>query len=402
MVSDQLDPLAQILEQLTLDIVEEESEEISQPVIASLLSQVSKLVEKLVERFDSFRAIFLEGLDSRIGRRISVYPKTSEKVPGAAVDSTWPPDGGIELVGGHLIGIVAGYHIFNAKRDIGIRSRGVYTRLFFVDSEEARKKIPLAAKLLEKKVGMKLLGLVGDGKLDITMLLLDGEIIPYQLLFKGQQTIMNRRLLHRLDAAVARLLEMARENNIVIVGIVKRSYSHLASTLHGRLLPLNDKALMSIVLRKQEYMVLGKFRDILPAYARILANSGRAPSKLPQVIAERLGVRPEYGEVVVAFYKPSITVPYNQAVRIEVYGVNNENELERIIALLDSMTNPATGLPTPVDLIDEYIRFESRSLELVRRRIVSELATRLGPAVTTLLSHTNPEKRYLYEPRRRL
>ena len=401
MALDQLDPLAQILEQLIFD-TGEEIEEVSQPVIASLLSQVSKLVEKLMVRFEGFRAMFLEGLDKQIEKRISVYSKTSERVSGAAIDSTWPPDGGIELVGGHLIGIVAGYYIFNAKRNNSVKCRGVFARLFFVDSEEARKKIPLVAKLLEKKVGMKLLGLVSDGKLDITMLLLDGEIIPYQLLFKSQQTIMNRQLLHRLDAAVAKLLKMARENNIIIVGVVKRSYSHLASVLQGRLLPLNDKALMSIVLRKQEYMVLGKFRDILPAYARILANSGRAPSKLPQVVAERLGVRPEYGEVVVAFYKPSITVSYNQAVRIEVYGVNNENELEHIIALLDSMTNPATGLPAPVDLIDEYIRFESRSLELVRRRIVSELAARLGPAVTTLLSHTNPEKRYLYEPRRRM
>jgi len=398
---DQLDPLAQILEQLMLDIGEE-FEETSQPVIASLLSQVSKLVEKLTLRFDSFRAIFLEGLDRKIRERISTYSKTSEKVPGAAIDSTWPPDGGIELIGGHLIGIVAGYHIFNARKDDNIKCRGVFARLFFVDSEEARKKIPLAAKLLEKKVGIRLLGMVSDRKLDIAMLLLDGEIIPYQLLFKSHKTISSSRLLYRLDTAVTKFLKMARENNIVVVGVVKRSYSHLTSILHGRLLPLNDKALMSIILKRQEYMVLGKFRDILPTYARILASVGRAPSKLPQIVAERLDARPEYGEVVVAFYKPSIAVSYNQAVRIEVYGVNSENELERVVALLDSMTNPATGLPAPVDLIDELIRFESRSLELVRRRIVSELVTRLGPTITTLLSHTNPEKRYLYEPRRRV
>ncbi|HIP85100.1 MAG TPA: DNA double-strand break repair nuclease NurA, partial [Pyrodictium sp.] len=301
-----------------------------------------------------------------------------------------------------LIGIVAGYHIFNARKDDNIKCRGVFARLFFVDSEEARKKIPLAAKLLEKKVGIRLLGMVSDRKLDIAMLLLDGEIIPYQLLFKSHKTISSSRLLYRLDTAVTKFLKMARENNIVVVGVVKRSYSHLTSILHGRLLPLNDKALMSIILKRQEYMVLGKFRDILPTYARILASEGRAPSKLPQIVAERLDARPEYGGVVVAFYKPSIAVSYNQAVRIEVYGVNSENELERVVALLDGMTNPATGLPAPVDLIDELIRFESRSLELVRRRIVSELVTRLGPTITTLLSHTNPEKRYLYEPRRRV
>ena len=401
MAFDQPDPIAQILEQLMSD-AEEEVEEISQPVVASLLSQVSKLVEKLTLRFDDFRTVFLEGLDRKIGERISTYPKTSEKVAGAAIDSTWPPDGGIELVGGHLIGVVAGYYIFNAKQVSGLRRRGVAAKLFFVDSEEARKKIPLAAKLLEKKVGIKLLGLVSDGKLDITLLLLDGEIVPYQLLFKGNQVIANRRLLYRLDMAVSRLLELARKNNIIVVGVVKRSYSHLTSVLHGRILPLNDKALMSIVLRRQEYMVLGKFRDILPAYAKILASSGRAPSQLPEAVVERLSTRPEYGEIVVAFYKPSMTTSYNHAVRIEVYGASSEDELEHVISLLDSMTNPATGLPAPVDFIDEYIRFESRSLELVRRRIVSELATRLGPVVLTLLSHTNPEKRYLYEPKRRM
>ena len=87
------------------------------------------------------------------------------------------------------------------------------------------------------------------------------------------------------------------------------------------------------------------------------------------------------------------------AVRVEVLDYGGLG-LERILSMLNALTNPATGLPYPVDLVDEYTRIEARVLELLRRRVVKRLADLLGaygPGALLVLGHTNPEKRYLYE-----
>jgi len=384
-------------------LLDEDEEEIT-PAAVRVLAESARLADRVARRVMELREMLeseprvRETLESMVRRGLGV----EKPLPGAAVDSTFPMDGGLDLIGGHLVVVVAGYVGFGGACGGG-RCSEAYARAWFVDSDEARRQVPLRAKLLEKAVTLRLLR--GLESAQPRMLLLDGELIPYQLLFKSSAAIGRSRVLSRLDDATARVLEEARERRVTLVGVVKRSYSRMLAARLGKRLPLNDKAVMSLLLGPGSYAVLGSFRELLPGYAEILAREkGLSPEKYRRIVEERLRERPGYGEVTVAFYRPSRPVRGGYAVRVEVLDYGGLG-LENVLAILNGLTSPATGLPYPVDLVDEYTRIEARVLELLRRRVVAHLAQLLrplGPTVLTLLSHTNPEKRYVYESRRRL
>ncbi|OWJ54813.1 DNA double-strand break repair nuclease NurA [Pyrodictium delaneyi] len=385
----------------------EEEEEIElTPAVQSLLETSRQLAEQIANKILSFREEYdgsreirgiLESLPR--GRLGSENP-----LPGVAIDSTFPIDGGMDLVGGHLVAVVAGYVGFGGLRARGVRPYDVYARARFVDTEDAHRILPLYAKLVEKAVAHRVLGYVEQGLMDARIILFDGELIPYQLLFKSQKAVSKSRILAKLDDSVAQLLERAQRLGITLVGVVKRSYSRLLGARLGRRLSLNDKAIMSLLLGNGEYLVLGSFGELLPRYAEIIAaEKGVEPRKYQGIVEERLAARREYSRVIVAFYKPSVSHPNHQAVRVEVLDYGGLG-LEKTLSMLNKLTNPATGLPYPIDVVDEYTRLESRMLELLRRKIVGHLASMLeavgGSGALVLLGHTNPEKRYIYEPRR--
>jgi len=384
--------------------MEEEEEEIT-PAVVRVLAESARLADRIARRLMELRELLAEepGLREALSS-VEARGLGSEKPPpGAAVDSTFPLDGGLDLVGGHLVVIVAGYVGFSGACGGGQRCSEAYARAWFVDSEEARKQVPLRAKMLEKAVTLRLLR--GAEAARPRLLLLDGELIPYQLLFKPGAAVARSRVLSRLDELTAKVLEVAREKKVTLVGVVKRSYSRLLSARLGRRLPMNDKAVMSLLLEPGSYAVLGRFDELLPRYAEILAaEKGLSPEKYRRAVQGRLEERPGYGEVSVAFYRPTRPVRGGYAVRVEVLDYGGYG-LERVLAMLNALTSPATGLPYPVDLVDEYTRIEARVLELLRRRVVAHLARLLGamgPGALTVLAHTNPEKRYIYETRRRL
>jgi uncharacterized protein YutE (UPF0331/DUF86 family) len=374
------------------------------PAVQALLRTSRELAEKIVSMMAEARG-FSVGFPSSIPG-VEVHPVLSlssvASVPGVAIDSTYPPEGGIDLVGGQLIGVVAGYIGFGGiKASDPCRQREVHAKAWFTRGEDAKSKVMVLSKLLEKAVARKVLDCVENGKMNARLILFDGEIVPYTLLFHSTSHVQSRRLLHKLDEVTKTVLQRAAQLGVTIVGVVKRSYSHMLAAVLGRRPPLNDKAIASLLLSRGTYFKLGSFRDILPQYASILARyRGVDPEKYSKVVRERVESAKEYGEVVVAFYKPSRGSPNNQAVRIEVLDYGGMG-LDNVISVLDKLTNPQTGLPYPVDLIDEYTRLESRALELLRRKVLGEvalLARELGTPVSVLLGHTNPEKRYLYEP----
>ncbi len=347
------------------------------------MASSGRVLETLVRKVEEARNFIPELLSvaedhGRLGR--------GSPLPGAAIDSTYPPEGGVELVGGLLVGVVAGYVVYYGSARI--KPMDVRVRVEIVEDEEARRRLPVKAKLLEKLVALRLVEHAARGALEAKVLLVDGELVPYQVLFGAGGAAVAR-----LDSATLRLLEAARRHGITLVGVVKRSYSRFVSAAVGRLLPLNDKALMSLALEPGGYAVLGRFADLLPRYAALDSPQLRRAGARARRVLER---RPEYGEVVVAFYKPWTG---SQAVRVEVLDYGGLG-VRAILEALASMTNPATGLPYPIDLVDEYVRFEARLLELVRRRLVAKLVEQLGPAAAVVLAHTNPEKRYVFEPRR--
>ncbi len=380
---------------------EEEGEEPLSPAALRLLEEGDRVAESIVARIRELRSLLSRGeLRSALEEWGELDRGVEGLEPGYAVDSTFPIEGGLELVGGHLVAAVAGYVCFRGASLPGLGCHGSHARAWFVESEEARRSVPLRAKLLEKKVANRLLleaEKTGGGP---RLLLVDGEVVPYQLLFKSSRSVASNPVLRHLDEASSMLLERARRLAVTVVGVVKRSYSKLLSARLGSPVPLNDKAVMTLALRRGEYAVAGRFRELLPLHAEALAKArGRSGEKYRRVVEERLRERPLYGEVVVAFYKPWI--PGSYAVRVEVLDYGGLG-LRRLLSMLASASNPATGLPYPIDVVDEYTRLEARALELLRRRVLRRVAELLGsPAeAAALLAHTNPEKRYIYEPRR--
>ena len=374
------------------------------PAALRVLEESARLADRVAGRLVELRRLLEE--DGVVRERLLGIVRrrglgSGGVVPGVAVDSTFPIDGGLDLVGGHLVVVVAGYVGFGGACG-GARCSEAYAKAWLVDSEEARKHVPLRAKMLEKAVGLRILR--GEEPPRPRVVLLDGEVVPYQLLFRPPSSVERSQVLRRLDRLTTALLEEARRHGVTIVGVVKRSYSRLLSAVVGRKLPLNDKAVMSLVLGPGDYAVAGRFSELLPRYAEMLAaEKGLDPLKYRRAVEARLEERPGYGEVVAAFYRPTGLRRGGYAVRVEVLDYGGLG-LENVLSMLNGLTNPATGLPYPVDMVDEYTRLEARVLELLRRRVVAHLAQLLRPmgaSVLTVLGHTNPEKRYLYEPGRR-
>ncbi len=375
----------------------------AQPVIAELMRSVERHAESLARRVrEDFELISRCEALRRIVGGARRFPTADAIGPpgGVAVDSTFPPEGGVDMVVGSLIGVVAGYVAYRVPEGWGQRDkRFIVARTLLVEKqEEATKIASIYSKLLERLLVLRLVTeLLPEG----SVVLIDGEIVPYTLIFTRIKTRPKRRL----DDVTAKVLEVAAERKIALIGVVKRSYTTLLNayaTGCGSRLRLNDKAVFSIVLRPGEVAEIGRFAEVLPAYASTLQNG----SRLARVVEERLRERGSYGEIVVGYYKPRRVPQSWQAVKIEVYAPWLDDPLGAAASHLDGLTSPATGLPYPIDLIDEVVRIEARALEVVRYRLVRLLRERLQEQgvpdahALTLTLHTNPEKRYLYQPRR--
>ncbi len=399
---------------------EERSAGTSHEVIAGLLRSIGEKAEKLrsyiledvavIESCDELRRrLVLEKPGQAADGPLGVLPLHDELEPpvGIAVDSTFPPEGGIDMVAGVLVGIVAGYIAYRGGQSLvknGVEKRGLRVMVDILPrSEDLGKLVSTRARLLERRLVMSVMEALPEG----SIVVFDGEIVPYTLLF----TRPKRRVTRILDEETARLLEEARRRRITLAGVVKRSYTKLFNVYAsscGKKLRLNDKAVASLYLAPGEYSVIGSYAEVLPRYAELVAEE-RGASGLPRVVEERLGTRPSYGEIHVGFYKPSRVPRSWQAVKVEVYAPWMEpvEAFRKVASHLDSLTSPATGLPYPVDMIDEIVRIEASALEIVRHRLTKLLLRGLrgmkGPLrpedVMVVTLYTNPEKRYLYQPR---
>ncbi len=377
-----------------------------QAVMVELFKRLPRHASRLAQRVAQLRRI-IDGCEPLKKVLVSDRPIEAgvwEPRVGVAVDSTFPPEGGIDLVVGTLIGVVAGYLLYHDAIGVGLEKKAVQALPAVIESmDEAKRVAAEASKLLERRLVLKTIlpRLPSD-----SIVLVDGEIVPYLLYF----TRPVRSLRRRLDETTSSVLRVAREKRIVIAGVVKRSYTFLfsvygAQCTGGKRLPLNDKSLASLVLQPGRYLVLGRYSELLPLYAR-LVSSRVPPEKMARLVEERLGERSEYGDVIVAFYKPSRVPEAWQAVKLEVYApwLEPEEAVRRVVSHLDLLTNRATGLPYPIDFIDQIVRLEARALDIVRQRLFRLLAEKLvenglpEDKALLLTFYTNPEKRYLYRP----
>ncbi len=377
-----------------------------QVVIMELFRRLPVHAERLAQRLVKLRNILdaCRELREKLSSDKRIPPNAWGPSAGVAVDSTFPPEGGIDLVVGTLIGVVAGYLVYADKVGVGLRKRGVHALPAVVEGvDEAKRVAAEASKLLERRLVLRVLL---EKLPENSIIVIDGEIVPYVLYFSRPI----RRLRRRLDDVTAEMLKVAREKRIIIAGVVKRSYTFLFSVYSSRCgvhrkLPLNDKSLASLVLQPGRYLVLDYYVNLLPEYASI-ATTHVPPSKLAELVSERLEEREDYGRIVVAFYKPSSVPGSWQAVKLEVFApwLSQEEAVERVVSHLDTLTNRSTGLPYPIDFIDQLVRLEARALDIVRQRLFKLLAEKLvenglpEDKALLLTFYTNPEKRYLYRP----
>ena len=375
------------------------SEEEPIPAMQAVLQLAEDIARRIIERLALLNEVGREEL-LRAAAAWGAYGRPHDpSTPGVAIDSSYPVDGGIDLVLARLAVVVAGFVCFNGA-ETGEKCPSTYAREVLAEGHEDSSKLMLIAKSLEKRLAIRLLRSRGGS--GFRMMLLDGEVVPYQLLLRPSAAGRSR-LLQRLDRQSCTMLREARNKGVTIVGVVKRSYTRLfAALLKEERGLVNDRALATLMLKRGEYVVLGGFDRLLPLYARYIAEKrGGNADGYAESVRGRLTRCPEYGGITVAFYKPRL--PRAAAVKVEIFNPDPLGGVEQVIALLDNLTNPATGLPYPVDLVDRMTWLNSANLELLRRRILGLLSReprglRYAKQLLSLLEHGNPEKVFLYQP----
>ncbi len=366
----------------------------SQPAILVVLQKVNVIVDKMEEKITKLRDI-IDRKKLFLKLRFNRIPIEYDNYCIAAIDSTFPPEG-LDLIGGKLSAIVAGYILYGCrgKRDKErIEARKLVGDLIFLDTEEFKEIVYTKAKILEKKLAQELLTSKEKGLLGLDQIIFDGEIVPYKLIFSSIRRKERKKRLSLLEESVKKSIREAEKTGTTIIGVLKRSYSRLISAIVEEKIPINDKALMSIALKNGEYTCIGKLREVLPKQVNYMNIPEESKPKYHTIVEENLRENPEYGEIEVCFYKPYNPTSFNQAVKIEILdygGIGTEN----IIAFLSSKTSE-NAVPYFIDIIDSLVRLEAKTLEVARRKLEALLARNREKIGIILSGHTNPQKRYL-------
>ncbi|WP_069806877.1 DNA double-strand break repair nuclease NurA [Vulcanisaeta thermophila] len=374
------------------------------PVLLALQSGVRELIERGVDKEAASLAVELR---DKLGGMIREVGPSPKPLNAYAIDSSYPTPP-LELIGGVLTVLSYGYvGYLNGSYD-----RYVTGELFFEDVGEFERAITRRAQLRERELGVRLLRERSRGKA-IDLIILDGEItihpLPYNLPIEGG-------LLAPVGKVINEFLALAQSTGVPIVGVVKRVRSRLLSVFTGKCLPVNDKLMMSLILKPGEYVVLGRHGDLLPRWLEINYNDCELRKHCrggdcPEVRAlmrrrleeglENLG-RVFTGDdgrlrgislvkdITTVFYRPRNGAP---AVKLEVLNPGGALGIEDLVSYLESQTTD-TGYPFLLDRVDEYVRLNPSILDYVRSMVLRE-STELSEALVTMLQLTNPQKAYL-------
>ncbi|HDJ84010.1 MAG TPA: hypothetical protein ENG44_03310, partial [Desulfurococcaceae archaeon] len=204
----------------------------SQPALISVLGKLGRIIRRIEHKINALRKLVDEtSLSSKLEFK-KIPEEVCEDYCIGAIDSTYPPEG-LELVGGRLSAIVAGYILYgckNKKKDtVNIKNYNVIGDVLFYDVEELKDIVYTKAKILEKKVAQTLIDNKLQGLLDLDFLVFDGEIIPYKLLYKTPKAKQRSHRLQKLEEYTLKTLKKAREARISLIGVLKRAYSRALS-----------------------------------------------------------------------------------------------------------------------------------------------------------------------------
>ena len=363
----------------------------------------SNVVEPIVSHREELRSIFSieQGIESE------------KYVAILAIDSTWtkPP---LELVLGIMALIVTGYIVVVPRHPgfYGIRyaslRKGVSER-----EERFSLSVELKSKILEFTTAYD--ELVRHGFVDCV--LIDGPLFPgftYLEFYypKGiadplrySKGCVGRELAHYVSSALVKLFDLAIELKKPIVGVVKRVSSRFLIPILKQQ-PLrdlekviravwlsNDKILMSYILKPGEFTIVGTVYDLIDSYAK-MKNLEKLSKVIDRSCSGDLGEISrklcEYmKETAIVYYMPKKDLVYPQAIRLDVFPRDRAREVVEY-ALSDTSQN---SVPTPIDLVDRFVRLESSAIRRFHR-LLQAYATDSETAIA--IGFTNPQKAYLY------
>ncbi len=304
----------------------------------------------------------------------------------------------LELIGGRLAVIIRA-HVTNASIE-GVLPTGRAAIIRSTDKEDLAKPL---SKVIEREFIMKILKLKREGRADVDVILVDGELFPRTPpgYVRRRGTAALQRLYDRVVELTDEILQLADETDTALAGITKRTYvSDLRAALGMPNLTINDKALATYVLKPGEWVDLGTYPDIAGHITEYLRRFG---SFLSEDDVASLENRVRWIDAVcrscrhaslvrVAVYKARTPTYFAVATRAELWP-SEKVVLENLISYLATLTG-VNGVPHPIDLVDGMCRVRPDLLNLIQQRLQAELTAALGDPklAASVVGLTNPEK----------
>ncbi len=377
------------------------NELIEEPLVQAVIKGVSEEASRIAKGVKELHSLRIRIRDKllRLGmlkkvQEVSVRPKY------AALDTgyTSPP---IELIGGRLL-IVIRSHIFNFNAPEEVGRAGSVGFIRFVEDENVGKPL---SKIIEREFIKEVLILKADGKLNIDLIILDGELfprIPPGYVAGGRGGII-RKLYGRILELTDEVLSLANETDTALAGVVKRVYGRDIPVVIGEPgIRVNDKALSTYILEPGEWVSIETYSDLIHRLNTFIKEfSDSLTSRCRRALINRLRwisavVRScsNTSSIRIATYKAMLPTYFAAATKVELWP-SNDLVLEDLIAYLSSITG-VNGVPHPIDIVDSMCRLRREVLHLTQQRLQSELTRLLGDdrLAVSIAGLTNPEKMY--------
>jgi hypothetical protein len=346
---------------------------------------LGKTTTKLVNEIEKVRDIVSVIRDITRSKFTINTAKEFKELCYAAVDSSYTAPA-IELVGGYLGIVVVSTVLYGLKCSKCIVDAKAYTDLWFSNDLTS-----VYAKHYERLTTLKLLKMKEGGELYFDVLLVDGELIP-----RTSTTHLEKDILSKVIELTNKVIELADKTDTALVGILKRSYARDITNILGfHDLRLNDRAIMSLILKPNEYLIVGAHCDIYDELRRLKGKLG--------VNEEWLNARLKWYEILIknipigyavklAFYRAPKAL-YPTATKVEYLTSNSLDEDALLSSLIHIST--ATGIPAPIDYADALSIVTKELKQTVYQKLLVEVAKKLraeAKDVLPILSLMNPEK----------
>ncbi len=369
-----------------------------EPLILAVLKNVPKEAErlaKLVKSLQQSKGLIRERLKDSL--RLKQVADESLTPPYLALDTgfTSPP---LELIGGKLL-VVIRSHVLHGTVSNALEPAASVGVVKLVEEESIGKPF---SKVIERRFIRDALKLKKEGKLNIKLVIIDGELFPRIPPGLERREGPAAKLYGEILELTNEILKLADETETALVGVVKRSYGRdIPVVIDYPEIPVNDKALATYVLNPGEWVDLETYSDIAYYLSKFIKkHRDELPARAVRNLENRLAWitavmrKSDYltSSIRVAVYKARLPTYFMAATKVEAWP-SNELSMEDVVAFLSSITG-VNGVPHPIDLVDSMCRVRKEVLHLTQQQLQTELMRLLNdPALAmSLAGLTNPEK----------